>query len=222
MIPDVFPAYARLFHPVEEDGVRRTWAEIAAENGRVPHPEMQLHEISRPAGEPMPEEYRLDHRVRWGSLPRRELEVLSGLLSRHTSTPDHCWCGVWEGYGQLYGGELAVTTSGSQSDELAVSRSAPIVPDDVATAPRVSAQERAYYLLCGPVLELPDLFDFLRHQSPNIWWPDDQAWCVATEVDFAWTYVGGSSAAIDSVLADPRLEALPTQPRDLFICSCPS
>jgi hypothetical protein len=59
-------------------------------------------------------------------------------------------------------------------------------------------------------------FDFFGRQSPNIWWPDDQARCVATEIDFAWTYVGGSTAAIEAVLADPRLEALPARATHRF------
>ena len=48
--------------------------------------------------------------------------------------------------------------------------------------------------------------------SPNLWWPDDRAWCVATEIDLAWTYVGGSAALIDDVLASAALEAQPVSP----------
>ena len=32
------------------------------------------------------------------------------------------------------------------------------------------------------------------------------AWCVATEIDLFCTYVGGSRALIDALLADERLE----------------
>ena len=32
---------------------------------------------------------------------------------------------------------------------------------------------------------------FLGH-SPSIWWPEDRAWCVATDIDLFDTYVGGS------------------------------
>ena len=48
------------------------------------------------------------------------------------------------------------------------------------------------------------------HQSANLWWPADRAWCVATEIDFAWTYVGGTRAVVDALLADPRLDAVET------------
>jgi hypothetical protein len=47
------------------------------------------------------------------------------------------------------------------------------------------------------------------HPSPNLWWPDDRAWVVATEVDFAWTYVGGTRDLAEAVLGEPRLEVLP-------------
>jgi hypothetical protein len=32
-------------------------------------------------------------------------------------------------------------------------------------------------------------------------WPDDRAWCVAAEIDLAWTYVGASVTLINDVLA---------------------
>ena len=46
--------------------------------------------------------------------------------------------------------------------------------------------------------------------SPNIWWPEDRAWCVATDIDLFDTYVGGSRECIEAVLGNPDLEALPT------------
>jgi len=46
-------------------------------------------------------------------------------------------------------------------------------------------------------------------QSPNLWWPDDHAWIVATEIDYAWSYVGGSQHLIDRVVSDDLLEAMP-------------
>jgi hypothetical protein len=52
-------------------------------------------------------------------------------------------------------------------------------------------------------------------QSPNLWWPEDQAWIVVTEIDYAWTYVGGSKQFIDSVVTDELLEAMPVRLDDL-------
>ena len=46
--------------------------------------------------------------------------------------------------------------------------------------------------------------------SPSIWWPEDRAWCVTTDVDLFDTFVGGSRECIEAVLGNPDLEALPT------------
>jgi hypothetical protein len=50
--------------------------------------------------------------------------------------------------------------------------------------------------------------------SPNLWWPDDRAWIVVTEIDYAWTYVGGSARLVERLLASNKLEVLPTKLSD--------
>jgi hypothetical protein len=208
VIPDVFPAYVRVLHPVDDAGRRRSWTEIAAENGRIAHPQMQLHEISRARGaqrRPRPAHHAMDRRVSWGSLPKAELEALAELLARHTATPDTCWCCVWQGYGQMNAG----AAPGARMVP-------PLVPGELLDGERVSVPNRSYYVLRGPLAELGALHDLLWRQSPNVWWPDDRTWCAATEIDCAWTYVGGGAAAIEAILADRRLEALPARPADRF------
>lgn len=84
------------------------------------------------------------------------------------------------------------------------------------------AKDDSYFLLRAP-LEAIGAGELLvgppvRDVGPSIWWPDDLAWCVATEVDFRWTYVGGTRACIDNVLANPRLEALPADLRQRGDC----
>ena len=210
VVPGGFGAYARVFHPIEDGDARRTWADLAATNERLVHPEMQLHEISRSRGAPRPERYEQDGRVEWGSLPRSELEALSRVLGSHTTTPERCWCCVWEGYGRLRGGGASALLTYHDGGV----ESAPLVPSNVLDGPRVRAPGRSYFLLHGPLARLGSLFDQLGAQSPNVWWPEDRAWFVATEVDVAWTYVAGSMAAVEGVLGDPHLESLPAAPSD--------
>jgi hypothetical protein len=45
--------------------------------------------------------------------------------------------------------------------------------------------------------------------EPNVWWPEDRAWCAASGIDLMSTYVGGSASCIAALLADDHLEALP-------------
>jgi hypothetical protein len=66
-------------------------------------------------------------------------------------------------------------------------------------------------LYSGPIdraLE-PRTDPFPFDQSPNLWWPDDRAWFVATEIDFDSTFVGGDDRLIGALVSDTRLEALP-------------
>jgi hypothetical protein len=107
-------------------------------------------------------------------------------LGRTTTTPERCFFAVWEGFG------------GSA------------VPHTLT--PKLELPQRAYHVFAGPVEGARTSFSgvYFDYQSANLWWPADHAWCVATEVDLAWTYVGGARSCIKALLADPRLEALET------------
>jgi hypothetical protein len=43
-------------------------------------------------------------------------------------------------------------------------------------------------------------------------WPADHAWCIANDVDPHWAGIGASVAAIDELLADPRLDIVRDDP----------
>jgi hypothetical protein len=198
---------------------------------------MQFHLVDTPAGAtPSPRsEDRASSDLSWGSLPRAELTHLVELLSDATNTPNECWFAVWDGYGQLYG---TPTVAWTRSDARAHSArrfarrqrlprrtgqgSAPAerqdgaVPAEVLGGPRVHLPARDYLLLRGPIASAVAVHDDLGNQSPNLWWPSDHAWCVSTEIDFAWTYIGGAREVVDRILADPHLEALPATVHDHF------
>jgi len=68
--------------------------------------------------------------------------------------------------------------------------------------------QRPMHLVEGPLDAIGEFFEFWRG-APNLWWPDDRAWCVATDVDLMTTYVGGHGATIEALLTDGQIEALP-------------
>lgn len=182
VIPRGFDAYARVFHPVRHGDTVERWEDIAHRNGRLVHREMQLHVISRPAGSSPPAGYDPWSNYPGGSLPIAERRFLVEHLRPSTATPERCWFCVWEGFGGL---------------------------DDQGVTERVELPNRRYLLASGAVEDaVPSVLDDPWDQSPNLWWPEDRAWCVATEIDYAWTYVGGSRELITALLQDPRLEAL--------------
>jgi hypothetical protein len=206
VVPEGFDAYCRIFHPLRDinrpDVPSRTWAEVATQNERIVHSEMQIHMISHPAGS-VPEVYDLNdylNEMAWGELPLPERSILVDVLRSFTGTPDHCWFCVWMGFGGI---------------------------DFSGAGARVRLPHREYALYPGPVeLALATLEtgppEFASDpsvqpwntQSPNIWWPEDRAWIVATEIDYAWTYVGGSEELIASLLTTTGLEALPAKLSD--------
>jgi len=194
VVPSGFEAYARVFHPARrvEDGgqVAVTWREVAAANGRAAHRAMQWPGIVGA--------WRLVHGDRqpglWdsepeeGSLPVAIAVDLAAALAAYTSTPGRCWFAVWEGFGAL------------------------AVPPGAAA---FNIPQRRMRLLTGPVTAASASLslDPFR-QSANLWWPDDHRWCVATEIDLDSTYVGGSRACVDAIVAHPSLEAVAVEPGD--------
>ncbi len=226
VVPGGFSSYARILHAAggEEPpgGERRSWASIARENGRVPHSTMQFHNICRPRGSPSGNPGEMPS---VGALPPPERRLLAELLATETTTPDHCWFCIWEGWGSL---------------------------DDQGVHARVDLPNRSYLLHTGPVfaaLVVPPQqlgaharFTPVGHsapapaarqdrerreeaervpalpwsQGPALWWPQDRAWVVATEIDFGWTYVGASEQVVQRLLTHPGLEAWRAQPGDPF------
>ena len=214
VIPEGFEAYGRLFHPAEGGGDRgrERWSDVARRNQRLVHPEMQFHWISRPLGQRPPEGYHPGEGPSWGSLPVPERRVLVEVLTRYTTTPDSCFFCVSEGRGPLDHDEdiewHKAGTLGALGARLRRRRPRRVGP----VRPQVELPSRRYYLYGGPLATAlaPLGFD----QSPNLWWPEDRAWFVATEVDYAWTYVGGTHEVIEELIADERLEVLPASLSD--------
>lgn len=82
-----------------------------------------------------------------------------------------------------------------------------------ACRPRVQLPNRQYLLHTGPI-HAAMAFVNDKRQTANLWWPQHHGWCVASEIDLPWTYLGGPESLIETVLADTRLEAMPARPED--------
>ena len=80
---------------------------------------------------------------------------------------------------------------------------------------RVRTPDRAYHLLAGPVTAA-SVLPTPEWRCASVWWPDDRAWLVATDIDRYLTYVGGSDAAITALPAEPALDAVAAQPSSAF------
>jgi hypothetical protein len=198
-----------------------TWETIAAETGRKMHPRVQFDSL---IGAERGESRAYEPYV--GDMPPSLLSALCDVLARHTATPERCWFCLWEGWGWVDGAPSAavVLLSETDDDDPVIDMPAAF-PPEVINGPRVSLPGRDYILFDGPLVAATDLGwrtgelvkdvdadtpidpDEFSPQAPSLFWPEDHAWCVATEIDLDSTYVGGSEAMVDTLLADPRFEA---------------
>ncbi|MBG0832594.1 hypothetical protein HS041_33395 [Planomonospora sp. ID67723] len=192
LVPPVFAAYARVFHPAyrgEGENPREVpWAEVAGANGRLAHPAMQWPAITGSwrfvYDDDQPGLW--DHPPVEGSLPVRQAAQLAELLAAHTATPERCWFAVWDGFGNLN------------------------LPVEDGKIPRVEMPARPMLLLSGPLSAAATSLDATSwcDQRASLWWPEDRAWCVATDVDLMTTYVGGTEECVTALTADGGLEAM--------------
>ena len=163
-----------------------------------------------------------------GHLDARLLSALCEALGRHTTTPDSCFFGLWDGYGSIEGGEAAgilTAFSGPMRWPGRIFRPErrpplppPAFPVEVLTGPRVDLMGIEHLLFTGPIDQAgqwnatpygPGIPREIN--SPNLIWPADHAWFVTTNIDSDWTGVGGPAVLIDELLADRRLEVVRTR-----------
>jgi hypothetical protein len=156
-----------------------------------------------------------------GNLPAAHLRTLCATLTPHTATLSTCYFCLWDGYGWLHGPPAVAHLAQIPSDHAANPGTRPIPPLLAAQqhrGVRVRLPYRDYLLLSGPLdaaVELGFTVDATVYgQSPNLFWPSDHVWCVASEIDLPYTLVGGSQTLAATLMADPRLQAALVNPSD--------
>lgn len=206
LVPGGFEGCARVLHPAwDGSGNSVAWSIVAEWSGRVYHPLMCFEGISTPAAGSGsgPPPWRRD--PNHGSLDEEVANELLPLLAQFTHTPEQCYFGVWEGYGQ-YSGGAAMLTSDGRGRRLST-------PSEIRRAQRVKGIGRNYLLYTGRLEHIGGFYSNFLSQPPNIWWPADRAWFVATDIDLDSTYIGAGRECISALLRHPAMEAVPAEYR---------
>lgn len=151
-----------------------------------------------------------------GNLDPAMLRGLVEVLARHTTTPHDTTFALWSG-------EFDERRSRPAGLRLFGKRRPPLpTPEDpfaadVMDAPRLQLADLDFALFGGPVSwagewgERPYPDGSPRTlSSPQLMWPADHAWFVASEIDTPWTGIGGSQVLIDELAGHPGLEIVPT------------
>lgn len=116
-----------------------------------------------------------------GEAPVDAVRAALAILGSYTTTPSKGYAAIWEGWTSM----------------------AP-----APHAPRVEIPNRGMLLFTGPVEALRDAPALAwygsaagRYQEPHLVWPEDQAWCLADEVDEEIEFTVGCSGEASQALA---------------------
>ncbi len=218
LIPPVFGAYARILHrprrPTDLLISTGTWGERAAEVGVRLGPDTRWEDLEGPGS---------DTWSLWpGELMGPEVGSLAGNLGEHTSGADACCFGLWSGWGELGGTSALYMVGGSLTRRLETWRAR---AEERRTNRRIQRERRRlpsfsvhggsrWYLLFQGRIADAELFWPAFGHCPTIWWPEDRAWFVHTEIDGTSTYVGGSRSMIDRLVGEQILESFEVGPDD--------
>jgi hypothetical protein len=206
LMPDVFEAYAKVFH----------WLDANYGNVETPLSPAEQALLHLPRCEPLRDLIKklrvgdVGTRVRWKAVAEAlAISFQPGLLDdwfRAKLEP-----GCWPRY--IYGPDEGMLNPLEVS---ALSKS--LGAGDASVRCFYRLPEMAFIATNHPLLyegSLADLTAFSAEPSfrtPEYWWPPNHEWCVCSDYDLAFTIVGGSSATIGRILGDPVLEAIEVQP----------
>lgn len=213
-------------HPIVEERAW-TWARFAARTGRHVHPLVQWVALS---GQEPPAAVGFDDG--WtvgppeeGQLDQAVLATLAEHLRAATTTPDDLVAAVWDGWGDLNSGsawssfvvgepsEEQLRQLQEQAEQRRIRKAAAA---RALASPTFAWPGREFHLLSAS-LALFSETDWLDGTPVDVWpaaghtpqmlWPEDHSWVLATEIDWDCTIIAGSRDLVAEVLDDPRLEA---------------
>jgi hypothetical protein len=210
------------------DETRWPWAEVARRNQRAMHPLVQWRSLTD-------NEERLDFADGWhvgqsetGQLPADLLAALTVPLGHHTATPDDITAGVWNGWGDLHvdaGGLLLFFSDDVAPEERERERVkaeaawreerrrsvSPAVQEMVEHGPFLAWPGRELMPFRTSLGELADpkwvTRAGLAGVMPQLLWPADHQWVVASEIDWDSTIVAGPRTLVDEILASDVWES---------------
>lgn len=214
-----------------------TWGRVAAEHGTQLHAAAQWADLAR-ADADGSSASRREPRLAYeappeGTLGQPDLGHLAEVLLGHTGTPEDLVLGLWPGFGWMDGGS-AVFGPGVEEATGGRHSSLPMPP---AFGPRttralrsgtglldVGGGFREYLLVAddGTRLRRPEwpravhpalpAWEGTEYQSPQLAWPRDRAWSLASEIDLDSTLVAGSAAMVREICSHLGLEAVVVRP----------
>lgn len=228
-------------HPVVEE-TTWPWAAVAERTGRAMHPLVQWRRLTQDESlMDFDDGWRLSQ-SREGWFDPHLFAALTTHLAEATRTPNDIVAAIWNGWGFENSGGFHTSGAGDGEDETEESErnrawaermmrdaAAAVTPELLDAVKRDHVLEypgRGFVLLQGTLTELADpgwgfgagigWMPDRPEPTPQMFWPGDHIWVVASEIDWDSTIVAGSRELVDAVLADPTFEAFEVRERDML------
>jgi len=214
-IPALYTGYCKIFHPVYEDlsvaDRTITWDQDAKKSLALRGKDYSegVPELTLARGFPEPGFPR--RRIPWRRLAERYG------LEFHPEMDEWAFHRIFPRSWPRY---LAGPTQGTLERDSA---------RRVVEVLRPFTRDQVCYFLFETVFEGSAVYEAALDEAPEIadptdaprltpkgatlyWWPADRSWCVCTNRDLVYTFVGGPPTLIDAFLDDPILECVPVDP----------
>lgn len=208
------------------------WSQVAERQGLTMHPLVQWNRLADlHQGVDFDDGWQVGQ-TQEGFFDLDLLAALTECLALATTTPEDLVAGIWNGWGELTGSGRALyaieggrlrawLTRRRLQREAARQQRESLRPEirlAVEHGPHVEWPGREMVVCATSCDELSDPTWAERaglglqpgHPpsiSPQLLWPADHAWVVASEIDWDSTIVAGPRSLVDAVLADERFEA---------------
>ena len=183
----------------------------------------------------------------FGNLGEQTLTLLVEVLAKFTDTSSHCFMALWEGQGWMHSGSISKFTPEKplqrrrlkfgrysllsfrsstmrdldQAEKNLDHLASNTLPHGIMTSARMKLPHRDYLLMCGEIWDATRIgYSFNEHsstQSPNIMWPEDRAWILASKIDFNATLIAGTHELVEEVLQIEELAAEKFNWSDLIV-----
>jgi len=161
--------------------------------------------------------------------PLELVQTIADVAGGYTTTPSKAWFATWEGYGWLSTSSIffprGTVGLAAWRQRRAIRRlerqevqHRSRLALDLSQFAMLELPQRHYFLLTGTVAAASTFhspWDQSTFHAPDLWWPQDAAWFVASDTDLSWLYIGGSVAlthALGAALPDQTTTVTPTAP----------
>ena len=218
-VPNGYDAYVRILHPASDsEGNPVRWAYVASSFGKVSHRRMQWYALLGMSGaEDSSGGLWTGDDPPTGEMSLEELDELCKILTAHTGGAEDCYFGLCTIQGWLDSFstcELRPLLRLPMGRDYIVFAGPLWAVDQISRVYTKDSKQAKRFPFRGSYGSEDVEFGDISRDVPNLIWPSDHSWFVASEVDFDSTLVGGDAKLVEAIVNSPRFEAWQMEPTD--------